>query len=384
MFTGAATIAFWTGEYTESNQSAGIAFMAALACAAFLESVFDFCLGCFFFSVMVKLRIINPDPSIDCDKIAPETERTIAYLDERTGATAPESIVIEEPRAGHDGGRAVPVSYKPKTENLRREAFHLIKYMHVSDFVSAMGLAGLALSWKLATDSFYAPRHTWVALTLFAAAWFVFQLSLYFLKALLYPRKVVGEWNDINRFNFFSAIPLTLLLFSILCEGESERTMRALFWIGAPLQGFLCIVAVAAWIGGRMHRDTFSPAMMFPPVGCVVAYLAAVRVTGTFVDFPEFPMFFLAAGLVWWIVIFAGSLLRLATGGFMVPEQRHAVAFLYAAPFILSAAWPTALAPLYYFAVVAFLTVCALVTNNFLFRDAFTMVGPPPRRRGSR
>ena len=178
------------------------------------------------------------------------------------------------------------LAYKIKTPEWTKDDFNPIRNMQVTYFSMPMGLAGLAVAFKIASPW----ARGWAETTLGSAAaglpgplitaphqvrarirrstprsfvlcalphlspkwWWTFaiisaivygaMLVLYALRVALHPRKVAKEWADPARSNAFALVAALPFLFAFLVydihwphvqEGRQLRFARVLWWIGA-------------------------------------------------------------------------------------------------------------------------------------------------------
>jgi hypothetical protein len=57
-----------------------------------------------------------------------------------------------------------------------------------------------------------------------AIGWFFFLLTIYAIKAFMFPYKVKKDWNCPGRGNLFSLIPMLFMLTGFLISGEFSRS----------------------------------------------------------------------------------------------------------------------------------------------------------------
>jgi tellurite resistance protein TehA-like permease len=80
---------------------------------------------------------------------------------------------------------------QPKTDDMTREDFDIVRHTKVAHFGMHLGLAGLAVAWQVAADVLPSCSMTVsYVLALIAAALYVLWLGLYTFRAFDYERKV--------------------------------------------------------------------------------------------------------------------------------------------------------------------------------------------------
>lgn len=254
----AAVMLLWAEQdVVDDTKIAASVFLACLAGAAACEGFIGFCFGCFFFNLFVKIGLISKNVNEKCYASLEDTQNFVDQEYERPTLITP---IIKNINQGPKGVKT-PVDYKYKTTSTDYKDYdqHFIRHMKVEYFVSALGVTGIALLWRYSSDfskQFDSGRDLWRSFAIIAAIWFGFLLLLYILKCVLYPNKIVKEWYHPVKYNAFSCIPITILLFAGIAfkEGEKDeyedmqRFYRALFWIGSMTQLFL-----ATWSVGIIY-----------------------------------------------------------------------------------------------------------------------------------
>ena len=100
-----------------------------------------------------------------------------------------------------------------------------------------MGVAALAFAFQMISNLnvFYFGRGMWVGTGILAAILFCIIFGLYIAKFILYPSKVLKEWDCPMRINSFAMITLTLQLFAgLLMEPNGVQPLEKINVRTAP------------------------------------------------------------------------------------------------------------------------------------------------------
>jgi tellurite resistance protein len=169
----------------------------------------------------------------------------------------------------------------------------------VSFFAVVMGLAGLSIATHRLETSLALGHAASIAITVAAAAAFLFIAALYAIKLIRHPQAVIAEWRHPVRLNFFPAISISLLLLAITALPLSITLAAVLWSIGAALHLYATLSVVAAWISHRAFEPLhLNPAWFIPAVGNVVVPIAGVPL-----GFTEVSWFFFSIGVLFWLVL---------------------------------------------------------------------------------
>jgi glutaredoxin 3 len=271
MFSGLGTL-FYFVEF-RGHQYVGCAFMAGLAGASGLEWTIDFCLGCKFFAIGIYMNLIPDHVYRIYTSTRQEVEDSWDYMFLDSGAAPPESYDA-------DPSSPIALRYKKKTYEWSKDDFDFIRHMQVNYFAMPLGLSGLAVAFKIASvknivvgtpQREYVIQEAWSqAIALAAAVIFVVFLSLYAVRAVMYPHKIATEYDCPLRSPGFGTITITLMLFSFLLfdeinfnpaksrQGDEEPPQvvaRVFFWIGAIAHTVLTVAKFGEWIARRMELE---------------------------------------------------------------------------------------------------------------------------------
>ena len=171
-----------------------------------------------------------------------------------------------------------------------------LAHVPVTIFASVMGLGGLGLAWRKAGTVLGAPAMVGEGLMALAVLALVAVLITYGLKAIRYPRVIVGEFNHPVRSAFFATIPVGILLVAAGLHPHAPIPAVTLWVLGAVLQLALTVRLIKRWMEHKQDIHHVNPAWFIPIVGNIIVPIMAVRLGQT-----EIAWFFLSVGLLFWL-----------------------------------------------------------------------------------
>jgi len=146
----------------------------------------------------------------------------------------------------------------------------------VNLFGAVMGLCGLGLAWRKASQVLGAPAVVGEAILLLAGVVFVILGTAYAAKVVRHPPAIAAEFVHPLAGNFFAAIAISLLLLAAGLAPHAPGPARALWIVGAIGEYAAAIAAVRGWIARATPREAANPAWFVPVVGCIVAPIGGV------------------------------------------------------------------------------------------------------------
>jgi tellurite resistance protein TehA-like permease len=176
----------------------------------------------------------------------------------------------------------IALRYKKKSDEWSKDDFDVVRHMQVNYFAMPLGLAGLAVAFKIASNwsagiviavgvskREYVAHQAWSqAIALAAAICFCVFLALYTARAIKYPHKIATEYDCPLRSPGFGTISITLMLFAFLLYDEinyepnksddeqpPQVVARVFFWIGAIAHTVLTVAKFGEWIARRMELE---------------------------------------------------------------------------------------------------------------------------------
>ena len=181
-----------------------------------------------------------------------------------------------------------------------------LKHFPAPLFAVVMGLTGLAIAYQKAAHFFGYPKIIGTSLVYLAIAVFTVFAVTYLIKLIKYPDAVKHEFSHPIRINFFPAISICLLLFSIALHKMSPTSSKILWYIGAPLHLFFTLYVIRYWIVKNLEIHHSNPAWFIPIVGNVL-----VPITGVYYGGVEIAQFYFSIGIFFWVILFTIVLYRI-------------------------------------------------------------------------
>lgn len=181
-----------------------------------------------------------------------------------------------------------------------------LKYFPVPFFAAVMGISGLGIAYQKAADVLGYPEYIgnfilYLAIIIF----FIFSI-IYLIKFIKYKDEVKKELSHPIKINFFPAISISLLLFSIGLIEISPFTSKIFWYVGAILHLFFTLYVIKYWVLNNFDIKHLNPAWFIPIVGNVIVPIAGVHFAGV-----EVAQFYFSIGIFFWIVLFTIILFRI-------------------------------------------------------------------------
>lgn len=208
-----------------------------------------------------------------------------------------------------------------------------LKFLMPGWYAITMGLCGLALAWHRA-EALMGEAAGLIALLVGALAALVFGLLAVatVLRGVRHPQAWAEDRRHPVRHTFVATLPASTILLATVAVAQFGPSQGALWLWGA---GALSQLWVTAWVLGRWWRGngpaglqwaSVTPALFIPIVGNVLVPLAGVPLGQ-----PEWSAAQFGVGLMFWPVVMALILVRIATQG-LWPERLLPAAFIFIAP----------------------------------------------------
>ena len=201
-----------------------------------------------------------------------------------------------------------------------------LEHVPVPLFAVVMGLGGLGLAWRSASDVFAVPTYIGEAVLLVAAVVFVTVSALYAAKASRFPVAVAAEFRHPVAVNFFPTITISLLILAAAALPHSRPLAATLWMAGAVGHLALALAILNRWVTRNVEIQHASPAWFIPIVGTILVPIAGVPLGHADVSW-----FFFSVGLVFWLVLFPVVLNRIIFHD-QIPRQFLPTLFILIAP----------------------------------------------------
>eukprot|EP01065_Artemidia_motanka_P008805 TRINITY_DN14457_c2_g1_i2.p1 TRINITY_DN14457_c2_g1~~TRINITY_DN14457_c2_g1_i2.p1 ORF type:complete len:1059 (+),score=258.08 TRINITY_DN14457_c2_g1_i2:107-3178(+) len=266
----------------------GVVCMCLCGPAA-LEAFLDFCLGCWFFKHMINFGIFPASVNDLHIGQKPLVENQLKHADDRSTDLHELEVYVHQ-QAGQPHTDADLRVKARKTDDHRRRDFHPVKNVMLGDMMMPVGIAGLAVAWKIARytpmDSSTAnivDNDAWKAIMWVAIAVFLCVFTLLVAKVFMFPRKLLSEVAHPLKSNAVASGPTAMILISFLIldspdDAQATRTRDfalVLFWAGAVLNKLLLVWKLSWVVSNRSDGEPIAPALLFPMAGCLAAAMVA-------------------------------------------------------------------------------------------------------------
>ncbi|MEA3362872.1 MAG: SLAC1 anion channel family protein [Thermodesulfobacteriota bacterium] len=193
-------------------------------------------------------------------------------------------------------------------------------------FSIVMGLSGLSIAYQKASHLFHFTRLIPNFIAGLTSVVFVAIAITYIVKYFKYRAEVKEEFSHPVRINFFAAIPISLLLMSIMYQELNLQVATALWWVGMLLQGYLTLNTISFWINRNLEIQYSNPAWFLPIVGNVLVPIGGVDIVNR-----DFLMYFFAVGIFFWIILLTIILNRIIFHN-LLAQKFMPTLFIFIAP----------------------------------------------------
>lgn len=198
----------------------------------------------------------------------------------------------------------------------------------ISFFAIVMGLSGLTLA-TLELEAFLGvPPVASLGVLGLTLVVFATIAVLYGLKALRFPGEVRAEWNHPVKIAFFPTVSISLVLTGTALHPFAPALGFPLWAAGAVIHLVATLAIVSMWISAPHYEAPhLNPAWFIPAVGNVLVPLLGVQH-----GLVEVSWFFLAVGLVFWIILLTIVFNRLVFHHPLPPHLLPTICILIAPP----------------------------------------------------
>jgi len=239
-----------------------------------------------------------------------------------------------------------------------------LQHFPITLMPSVMGLIGLSVVFQKFQHMFHLNLPIGQSLLYLVSGYFLLVLGTYGVRTIRFPSDVARDFNHPIRVNFFPAISICFLLFSIsYLEAGYFLVAKTLWLIGAPLHLVLLLIILHGWFHSQYDLKSFNPAWFIPVVGPLLVPVAGVEFFN-----PEISWFFFSIGILYWILLLAVLINRIFFHLPMPPKLLPTLFILIAPPAVGFIAYmkltnsidPTARV-LFYFGVFTFLMLMTMI-----------------------
>ena len=205
------------------------------------------------------------------------------------------------------GGCAVTTLSSTNPQSLRKTAS--VRNLPVNLFASVMGIAGLSIAWRQASQEFGVSPLIAEAVGILALVVFVVLSAGYLVKAVKHPSVVVGEFRHPVAGNFFGTITIAILLLSSVVAQMSQALAEAMWAVGTISTIVLCFTIASRLLQGKIDVAHAAPAWFIPCVATLDIAVAGGRMPMPWAH--EVNMFALAVGTVMALLFFTMIMSRM-------------------------------------------------------------------------
>jgi tellurite resistance protein len=184
-----------------------------------------------------------------------------------------------------------------------------IKNLPVNLFASVMGMAGLSIAWRQASQEFGVTPLVSAAAGILAIIVFLVLSAGYLVKAIQFPDAVRAEFRHPVAGNFFGTITIAILLLSSVVAQMSQPLAEVIWIVGTIATIALCFTVASRLLQGKIDVAHAVPAWFIPGVATL-----DIAVAGGGMPMPwahEVNMFALAVGTMIALLFFTMIMSRM-------------------------------------------------------------------------
>jgi len=277
-FCGVFFTVFAAGLYLGGHPVGGAVLMAVFALAVCGESIFDFCIGCWTFSMAVYLGIVPGSVYQPYLNMYPAYKWQYDFMNEKR--TYPVAVNEHVLLPGQTEPTKIDLVRKDRLElEYKLQDVHLIRHTKIDHFAIPMAVAALAYFFKFTDNTSenadFNGGFAYQVLAIVSVILCGIIGIFYFLRLVLYPQKIWKEWMHPSYGNYFSAITICITLYGLLLLPKSVNGGGALIWIGSVGQMLLTVLRVADFVYHPVSDEYLNPSVMMAPVGnyiCAIGF----------------------------------------------------------------------------------------------------------------
>ena len=191
-------------------------------------------------------------------------------------------------------------------ESIKSIPSNRLQFFPIMMFATIMGLAGLTLVYKRASEIYNFPSFISTIMMIISTVVFFIVLWFYILKIVKHKDEVKKELAHPIRINFFAASSISMLLLSMVYRHNIDFVSQMFFIFGAIFHIFFTFYTIKFWIDNNLEIQHSNPAWFIPVVGNLIVPIAGKG----FVN-DEILYFYFSVGIFFWIILFAIILNRI-------------------------------------------------------------------------
>ena len=281
----------------------GAVVAAALAGAATLEWVLNFCVGCYFYGLGIRFGIIHPSVyhaylnMLDSRRFGFDFNNPSLSLANRLPVPKNERVLLP----GQTEATPVDLMRKNRVEaTFKAQDFDVLRHTRIDLFALPMTLAALAYCYQLTANGFPSRSNNlkfvgqWDTIAAFyvliitALIFYILFFLLYIAHFVLFPKKVMKEWNHPIAGNFFSTLTIAGVLFGMSYMYMDSVGGVTVVWVASCAHMLLTVLRMSDLVYSRCAEEYLNPALMMLPVGNFISAIGfseyAVQYQGPTLD----------------------------------------------------------------------------------------------------
>ena len=181
-----------------------------------------------------------------------------------------------------------------------------LKNFPISFFALVLGVVGFALVTQKMTSILHLNEQIFPIILNISILVSTVVLTLYLLKAIMYKKEFLEDYNHPVRVNFFPIIAKILLIYSVMYYPLNPQISKYVWFAGTGFQLLFSLIIIPRWLFGKFDIKQINPSWFIPIVGSVM-----VPIVGIHHFHPDLSWFFFSSGLVWWLLLFVIVIYRI-------------------------------------------------------------------------
>lgn len=204
---------------------------------------------------------------------------------------------------------------------------HQIKNISPTIATPVMGLGGLSIVWFNIENIINTKMYIGHVILVACSIYFLFIFFALLVKTLAWPKIVSKEMGQLDIFNYYTAVPISILVLSSGYYFVSIEIARWLWVVGTATQFIFTINAMKMWHSTVFKIEEYTPSWFLPVVGTML-----IPVNGVKFGFTNISWLFFSVGCYYWILMSAIIFYRLIFVAQMPINKKPTVIMLAAPP----------------------------------------------------
>jgi tellurite resistance protein len=205
----------------------------------------------------------------------------------------------------------------------------------LASFTSVMGIAGLGLAWRVASQVEHVPSGVGEVLLAVAATVFIVLLVAWIARSVTHSQELRTESNVAITASYFGTITISCSLLAAGAIPYSKLAATALWAVAAFGGAGLLIYLLGHWIERGIPAYELTPALFLPVVGNAAAVYAAVPLGYTDIAWASFSF-----AVLCWLTLGPIITFRLLVAEPRLPRKlAPQLGILVSSPAVMASAW---------------------------------------------